>query len=174
MNRVLAAFSFTLMSLLSAAADELDRTMDAALATFEAVYPVLDATEFGVDVAAYRDALSLGRFRSNHWGGGDLGLVLERAGDRSGACGRFVAFVRTPPANGTVTLVVCPQFFAEGTPELRRLTILHEMVHVVAGPDECRAMAFAARIEAAATGTYTPVDRYWTANNCGDGSYRLP
>jgi hypothetical protein len=73
-----------------------------------------------------------------------------------------------------VRLTLCPQFSEEGSRELRRLTVLHEMVHVVAGPDECRAMAFAARIEHLATGSFTPVDRYWQANGCDRSGFGLP
>jgi hypothetical protein len=92
----------------------------------------------------------------------------------TGSCQRFAAYVRLPPEDGKVELVFCPQFVNEGTPALRRLTILHEMVHVVAGPDECRAMAFAAHIENLATGGFTPVDPYWRANNCADSGFNLP
>ena len=57
---------------------------------------------------------------------------------------------------------------------LRTLTILHELVHVVAGPNECRAMAFAARIENLASGHFTDVSRYWQANSCNNSGFRLP
>ena len=71
-------------------------------------------------------------------------------------------------------LVLCPQFFSDGADALRVLTVLHEMVHAVAGPDECQAMAFAARVEHAATGQFTPVDAYWQASGCEGSAYRLP
>jgi hypothetical protein len=73
-----------------------------------------------------------------------------------------------------VSLVICPQFSAEGSNSLRALTILHEMVHVVAGPNECRAMAFAARIEKLATNRFTDVSRYWQANKCEGSGFSLP
>jgi len=151
----------------------LNRALDAAIATFETARPALGATELGVDVAAYRDALTLQRFDSDHWGGPvTLDLVIRDTAE--GSCSRFAAFVRIPPENGAVRLVLCPQFFSAGADALRELTVLHEMVHVVAGPNECQAMAFAARIEQAATGAFTPVDAYWQASGCDGSGFRLP
>ena len=153
--------------------DRVDAAFNAAIAAFERARPALGATAFGVDVESYGDALTLGRFHSAHWGG-QVALSLEQQSGNGGSCGRFAAYVRLPPRDGVVSLVICPQFSAEGTDPLRRLTILHEMVHVVAGPDECRAMAFAARVEHFATGSHTPVDRYWQANGCEGSGFRLP
>ena len=149
------------------------RAFDGAIAIFDAALPGLATSETGVDVAAYHDALRLQPFSSAHWGG-PIRLETEIRAEPTGSCGRFAAFVRIPPENGTVRLVFCPQFFAEGTDGLWALTVLHEMVHVVAGPDECRAMAFAARVEQAARGSFTPVDRYWRASGCDASAYRLP
>jgi hypothetical protein len=151
----------------------LDEAFDAAIATFEAARPALAEFELGVDVAAYRDALTLQQFQSGHWGG-RVTLDPDIRDSAEGSCSRFAAFVRIPPDNGVVRLVFCPQFFSTGADDLRRLTVLHEMVHVVAGPDECQAMAFAARIEQAATGTFTPVDAYWQASGCAGSGFRLP
>lgn len=146
---------------------------DAAIAAFETALPRLEREVFGVDVATYRDALSFRRFTSAYWGG-EITLAVTSPSSADGACGRFAAYVGIPPDNGVVSLVLCPQFRNEGSDQLRRLTILHEMVHVVAGPDECRAMAFAARIESLATGSYTPVEAYWQANNCPGSAFSLP
>lgn len=151
----------------------LERALDRAIATFERALPRLSAVEMGVDVAAYRDALTLQRFSSAHWGG-MVTLDINIRSEAGGSCGRFAAFVRVPPENGSVRLVLCPQFFSDGADALRELTILHELVHVVAGTDECQAMAFAARVEQAAKGTFTPVDAYWRASGCGRSAYRLP
>ncbi len=151
----------------------LDRALDTAIATFEAAHPHLAPGEMGVDVAAYRDALTLQRFASAHWGG-TVTVDIAIRETRTGSCTRFAAFIRIPPENGTVRLVLCPQFFSDGADDLRVLTLLHEMVHAVAGPDECRAMAFAARVEQAAAGRFTPVDAYWQANGCADSGYKLP
>jgi hypothetical protein len=151
----------------------LNRAVDAAIAMFETARPALGGTEFGVDVAAYRDALTLRQFGSAHWGG-QITVELVIRSTASGSCGRFAAFARIPPESGAVSLVLCPQFFTDGADDLRRLTILHEMVHVVAGVDECRAMAFAARVEQAASGRFTPVDAYWQASGCAGGRYALP
>ena len=151
----------------------LEAALDAAIATFEAARPRLGATELDVDVATYRDALTLQRFESARWGGRiTVELAISDAAD--GSCGRFAAFARIPPEQGSVRLVLCPQFSSPGADELRRLTVLHEMVHVVAGADECQAMAFTARIEQAATGTFTRIDSYWRASGCEGGGYRLP
>ena len=157
----------------AARADAISTALNDAIAAFTAARPELPAELAGVDVAAYGDALATGRFTSTHWGG-EVALDLYENADAGGACARFAAYVRLPPQDGTVRLTLCPQFSAEGTRELRRLTVLHEMVHVVAGPDECRAMAFAARIEQAATGGFTPVDRYWQANGCVGSRFILP
>src|SRR5690606_30983672 len=135
--------------------------------------PQLGQTSAGVEVTAYRQALTVGHFRSRHWGEA-VTVDLHESLEGSGACSRFAAFVSLPPQQGTIRLTICPQFSAQGTPALRRLTVLHEMVHVVAGPDECRAMAFAARIEHLATGAFTPVDAYWQANGCAGSGFRLP
>lgn len=150
-----------------------DRAFESAISLFEKAYPRLGGDVFGVDSTAYRDALSLRQFASAHWGG-SVALSVSLPTSTDGACGRYAAYVNIPPENGTVSLVLCPQFRNDGSDSLRRLTILHEMVHVVAGPDECRAMAFAARVEHLATGSYTPVDRYWQANGCDGGAFSLP
>ena len=82
----------------------LDVAIDRAVDTFEKALPKLSATEFGVDVAAYRDALTLQQFCSSYWGG-TVDVALERRAEASGSCGRFAAFVRVPPENGTVRLI---------------------------------------------------------------------
>ena len=151
----------------------LDRALDRAIATFEAALPRLGGEEMGVDVTAYRDALTLQRFQSAMWGG-TVTVDLSIRDTASGSCGRFAAFVRIPPENGAVRLVLCPQFFTDGADALRELTVLHEMVHVVAGSNECQAMAFAARVEQAGTGRFTPVGAYWRASGCEGSGYRLP
>jgi hypothetical protein len=156
-----------------ARADAISTAFNDAMAAFTAAKAGLPAELAGVDVAAYGQALSSGQFASPHWGEAVI-LDLHESADNGGSCGRFAAYVHLPPRDGTVRLTLCPQFSAEGTPELRRLTVLHEMVHVVAGPDECRAMAFAARIEHLATGSFTPVDRYWQANGCEGSGFSLP
>ena len=153
--------------------NRLDDAFSAAIATFERALPHLSASEVGVDVAAYRDALTLQRFQSGVWGG-EVTAAARIRDAATGSCSRFAAFVRIPPENGVVDLVLCPQFFHDGTDALRELTILHEMVHVVAGRDECQAMAFTARVEQAASGRFTPVDAYWQANDCAASNFRLP
>ena len=145
----------------------------AAIAAFEQARPALGSEFAGVDIAAYRDALTLRRFSSAHWGGATrLEIILAESDE--GACARYAAYVRIPPRDGVVPLVFCPEFRRKGTAQLRALTILHEMVHVLAGPDECRAMAFAARVEHIANGRHTDVSRYWQANGCATSGFRLP
>ncbi|WP_240231485.1 hypothetical protein [Devosia lacusdianchii] len=151
----------------------LDRAFVAALATFEQAFPKLGASAFGVDTGAYRDAMSFLQFDSAVWGG-SVTVELQIRATATGSCSRFAAFVRIPPENGVATLVLCPEFFDSGTDALRELTILHEMVHVVAGSDECQAMAFAAAVEQASHGRFTSVDAYWQASGCGGSAYRLP
>lgn len=175
MLRRIIAIAFALCASPAMAQDSVvfERALDAAIATFEAALPRLDADATDVDIAAYRDALTLQRFRSPRWGG-TVTLDIDIREQAEGSCGRFAAFVVLPPENGVVRLVLCPRFFTPGADALRELTILHEMVHVVAGTDECQAMAFAARIEAAARGTFTPVNAYWQASGCEQSAYRLP
>lgn len=164
---------FLLLAAPARAEPLLETAFERAVVQFERARPGLGASEFGVDVAAYRDALTLRRFTSSHWGAPvTLAVALREAA--TGSCARYAAFVRIPPENGAVTLVACPQFLAPGADALRTLTILHELVHVVAGPDECRAMAFAARVEQLASGRHTPVDAYWRANGCESGAFSLP
>jgi hypothetical protein len=155
------------------AASALDAALDAAVETFEKALPELGETEFGVDVAAYRNALGLQPFHSAYWGG-TITLDIERREGATGSCSSFAAFVVIPPENGTVRLVLCLQFFTPGADALRELTMLHEMVHVVAGADECRAMAFAATVQMAATGAFTSVDAYWRSSGCEASRYSLP
>jgi hypothetical protein len=166
-----------LLALLAAAspahADVVDDAFSDARAAFERAAPALAAGEFGVDIVAYGEALAGNRFASTQGNGQPLRLGVLR-GDGGGSCDRYAAYVTLPPRDGEVTLVVCPQFRESGTPALRMLTVLHEVVHAVAGPSECRAMAFAARVEHLATGTHTPVDRYWRANGCEGSAFTLP
>ena len=116
-----------------------------AIAAFDRAEPALGAEAFGVNVKTYREALSRRQFSSDFWGGA-VQLDVVRRDTPDGSCSRYAAFVRSPPENGVLGLIICPEFLTPGTEALRALTILHEMVHVVAGPDECRAMAFAARV----------------------------
>lgn len=169
----LLALSILLLSAVQARADAVQTAFNDAIAAFEAARAGLVAESFGVDVTAYRDALTEGQFASRHWGG-EIAVELIEPAESSGACARFAAYVHLPAHDGRVRMVVCPQFSADGTPALRRLTVLHEMVHVVAGADECRAMAFAARVELLANGAFTPVERYWRANDCDQSPFRLP
>jgi len=147
--------------------------LERAILQFEAARPHLSKTVFGVDVEAYHDALTVQRFSSRHWGGPVTVTPVIRA-EAAGSCGRYAAFVRLPPSDGEVQLVLCPQFFRPGSEALRVLTVLHEMVHVVAGADECRAMAFTALVEKQALGRFTPVDGYWRANGCEGSAFSLP
>ncbi|KKB07996.1 hypothetical protein [Devosia chinhatensis] len=165
--------AFALLTINVAQAQPVAQARADALDAYARAAPQLGAQTMGVDTRAYADALQYGRFVSGHWGG-EIALDIAEAQDKSGACARFAAYVRIPPENGRVRLVLCPQFSSTGADALRRLTMLHEMVHVVAGPDECRAMAFAALVEQLAYGAYTPVDRYWQANDCARSSFSLP
>jgi hypothetical protein len=133
----------------------------------------LGGTLLGIDLGEYRDALVQQRFASSHWGG-TVAVAIDTPAAAEGSCARFAAYVVTPPQDGAVRLVLCPEFFLEGAGALRELTILHEMVHVVAGPGECRALAFAAAVQQAAHGRHTPVDAYWTANGCAGSEFALP
>lgn len=151
----------------------LDQALSRAVDSFERAFPKLGASLFGVDVAAYRDALTLQQFSSQVWGQ-TVRVTIRTQGDEGGSCGRFAAFARVPPKDGSVPLVLCPKFFTPEADELRELTILHETVHVVAGTDECQAMAFAAEVQQAATGRFTPVDGYWQASGCEGSAFRLP
>lgn len=171
--RFCLALLLLVFGLVPARADVVDTAFNRAIAQLEDALPQLPAELFEVDIAAYRGALTFRKFASRYWGGTVSLQVVEANGEET-SCNRFAAFVRLPPQAGSVSLVLCPQFMTEGADALRTLTILHEMVHVVAGPDECRAMAFAARVEYAATGRFTDVQRYWNANSCEGSRFSLP
>ncbi len=170
-------FLMLLCVLLPAGPAWADPVIDAAFRTaqiaLERARPHLGRETFGVEVSAVRDALSDRRFSSAYWGG-RLDLRVVRSSTTQGACDNYAAFVGLPPENGVVTLTFCPEFFTPGTEGLRALTVLHEIVHAVAGPDECQAMAFAARVEYLAIDHYTPVERYWRANDCARSGFSLP
>ncbi len=173
MFRFLCLMSVLLLTTPVLASSAIDAAFKNAIAAFERAAPQLGVESAGVDVAAYGNALRSRSFDSGFWGGSIRLDVVKRDTDE-GSCSRFAAYVRIPPENGVIRLVICPEFVDQGNDGLRALTILHEMVHVVAGPDECRAMAFAARVEFIATGQYTPVERYWQVNGCHRSGYALP
>lgn len=161
-------------SLAPAQASVIDTAFNRASAQFEDALPHLPPALFDVDISAYRDALLQRSFQSSYWGGRLSLAVVQASAGQEASCKRFAAFVRLPPENGQVSLILCPQFSTDGADALRTLTVLHELVHVVAGPDECRAMAFAATVEKLATGDFTNVDRYWQANGCNRSGFSLP
>ena len=173
MRFCLALMIFMLSALPPARADMADSAFDRAIAQFETARLKLPAELFGVDVAAYRAALTFRQFTSSHWGG-TITMQVENGSEADNSCSRYAAFVSLPPRDGKIRLILCPQFSAPGADALRTLTILHELVHVVAGPNECRAMAFAAHIEQAATGRFTDVGNYWRANGCAGSDFTLP
>lgn len=152
-------------------ADELTDALNRAIALFDAAAPRLGQSQFGVDTERYRDALTTGAFRR---GGEPVTLYYEENSDPADHCGRFAAYTMLPPRQGVIRLVMCPRFFTPGADELRSLTVLHELVHAVTEADECRAMAYAARIQFLATGQFTPVDAYWQANDCAQSGFKLP
>jgi hypothetical protein len=173
MRFCLVLLIYVIFALSLARADTAEAAFDRAIAQFETARRDLPAELFGIDVSAYRAALTFREFRSSYWGG-TVRLNLENGSEASGSCARFAAFVRLPPSEGQISLVLCPQFWTDGADALRTLTILHELVHVVAGPNECRAMAFAAEVEQAATGRFTDVGSYWRANSCEGSGFSLP
>ncbi|GLQ10134.1 hypothetical protein GCM10007913_20660 [Devosia yakushimensis] len=127
----------------------------------------------GVDNAAYADALKARRFHSARTGNvRDVIFVIEDS--EKGSCAKFAAYVAGVSNSEAAHLFICPQFFTPGADLLRETTILHEMVHVVAGTDECQAMAYTAQIQMLATGSYVPVAKYWKENGCAGSRYRLP
>ncbi|WEJ33240.1 hypothetical protein [Devosia sp. SD17-2] len=170
MRFVLALLAAFVLSVSPATADDLTRALNRAIALFDAAAPQMGEA-FGVDPRQYRDALVMGKFER---GGQTISLYYEEKTDPAGHCGRFAAYTMLPPRDGVVRLVVCPRFFSPGADALRTLTVLHELVHAVTDANECRAMAYAARIQQRATGAFTPVDAYWQANNCAASAFSLP
>ncbi|MDB5535377.1 MAG: hypothetical protein JWP26_301 [Devosia sp.] len=153
--------------------DLVENALRAAARTFERALPQLDAVTMGVPTQEYHDALVQRRFASSLWATAlDVQLVTNES--EQGLCAGFAAYVTPAIQQGAVSLVICPRFFSPGADALRETTILHEMVHVVAGTDECQAMAFTARIQKLATGSFQPVSEYWTRNKCNASRYRLP
>ena len=151
----------------------LDNALAGATRTFEQAMGKLGTATEGVDTAAYRDALKRHRFYSSQW---DMELevdfLIKSAEDRR--CDSFAAYVIPAIESGAVNVVLCPKFFSSGADALRETTILHEMVHVVAGTDECRAMAYTAQLQFIATGRFQSVAQYWDKNRCGRSAFSLP
>jgi hypothetical protein len=137
---------------------------DAADAFLRAA-PTLGTSVAGVDVARYGTALVDGTLA-----GTPIEYVFSGADDPG--CSRFAAYV--VPIGQQRGVHLCPRFFSPGADGLRRLTILHELVHVVSDTNECRAMAFAAAVEQAALGRFTPVEAYWQRNGCAASAFSLP
>ena len=153
--------------------DLVDEALRSAVRTFQQAADRLDAVSMGVSKAEYGDALARGRFSSSLLGA-TLDVRVARNDSEHGLCAGFAAYVTPAIEQGAVVLTVCPRFFLPGADALRETTVLHEMVHVVAGPDECRAMAYTAQIQVLATGTFQLVQDYWNKNNCSTSRYRLP
>lgn len=143
-----------------AQSDLLARAISDARDAFAAARPALGTRYAGVDVEAFAQALS-----------GGVDYVLADASNPD--CGRFAAYV-VPVDGGGLTVFICPRFFMPGAEALRRLTILHELVHAVADADECRAMAFAGAVERYGTGRATRVDSYWQRHDCAESPFTLP
>lgn len=151
----------------------IEQALQAAARTFARALPRLDAVTMGVPTLDYHDALTQRRFASSLWDRVlDVDVVVKDNG--RALCAGFAAYVTPAIEQGAVTLTICPQFFSPGADALRETTILHEMVHVVAGPDECRAMAFTASVQVLAEGAYQSVREYWDKNRCDASGYRLP
>ncbi|UXN73289.1 M35 family metallopeptidase [Devosia sp. A8/3-2] len=154
-------------------ADLLDRAIADAIGTFELALPQLGATMMGVDTSAYGDALKARRFHSARTGSAqDVIFVIEDSA--KGSCAKFAAYVAGVANSEAAHMFLCPQFFMPGADLLRETTILHEMVHVVTGTDECQAMAYTAQVQMLARGSYVPVAMYWKENGCAGSRYALP
>jgi len=150
-----------------AAEPALDNALRAAREVFNRAAPALSGTIMGVDTASYAAALLRQQTPD-----GALQFVIET--NENGSCRKFAAYVGRVDGTADTFLFLCPQFFMPGADALRVTTILHELVHVVAGPDECRAMAYAAHLEMLANGRFQPVEAYWQRNGCASSRYRLP
>lgn len=173
--RLLAALVVALFALPVQAqqADLLDQAIADATRTFEHALPQLGATMMGVDTKAYGDALKARRFHSARTGSArDVIFVIEDS--EKGSCAKFAAYVAGVANSDAAHMFLCPQFFTPGADLLRETTILHEMVHVVTGTDECQAMAYTAQIQMLARGSFVPVARYWKDNGCVGSRYKLP
>lgn len=150
----------------------LDRALRDAVATAENASAGLGRSAFGVDTAAYLRAL-----RDHVVIGADgqsvpVHFVVEQSA--AGSCQKFAAYVLAVANDPGKYVFICPQFFTPGADRLRETTLLHELVHVVAGRDECQAMAFTARLQFLASGSFQPVAKYWADSQCEVSRYRLP
>ncbi|KKB77282.1 hypothetical protein VW29_18075 [Devosia limi DSM 17137] len=151
----------------------LDRALNGAVHTFEQAMGTLEAAAIGVDIPAYSDALKRHRFYSSRWDMElDVNFAIRSAEDQR--CERFAAYVMPAIDSGAVNVMLCPKFFSAGADALRETTILHEMVHVVAGTDECQAMAFTAQVQFIASGRFQAVAHYWDKNRCARSAFSLP
>jgi hypothetical protein len=170
---VLAGLAMLAMPVQAQPDDLIDAALRSAARTFERAAGQLDGVSMGVSKAEYGDALTRGRFASAAWSA-TLDVRVARNESEHGLCAGFAAYVTPAIEQGAIVLTICPRFFLPGADALRETTVLHEMVHVVAGPDECRAMAYTAQIQVLASGTFQPVRDYWNKNNCQASRYRLP
>jgi hypothetical protein len=173
--RLLCALFLAMLALPAQAQQNalLDKAIAGATRTFERALPQMGAITMGVDNSAYADALKARRFSLRP----HRQCTRRHLRDR-GQQQRLMRQIRRlcrPVANSDAAhLFVCPQFFTPGADLLRETTILHEMVHVVNGTDECQAMAYTAHVQMLATGSYVPVAKYWKENGCAGSRYRLP
>lgn len=145
----------------------LDRALQSARQSFERAASQLGASIMGVDTAAYGEAI-----RHRRVGSRAIHFVIQETAN--GSCARFAAYVGKVEGSDDAYLFLCPQFFSPGADALRETTILHELVHVIAGPDECRAMSYTAHLQMLAAGVFQPVALYWQAHDCSASRYSLP
>lgn len=173
MKLLILLASLVLLSAPAQASDNavLDQVLAAAVKTFDAAASGMSATTMGVDNTAFGDALRHRRFQSPD-GTVAVNFVIQQ--NSNGDCAHFAAYVGPVDDGGGAYMFFCPQFFLPGADALRVTTVLHEMVHIVAGPDECRAMAYTARLQQRASGTFQPVAAYWNKNGCNASRYSLP
>ena len=151
----------------------LDQALAGAAQSFASAQGRLGSNSMGIDTDTYSDAIGQLRFRPPG-GKAEVAVLFKEQDGADARCARFAAYVIPAPQDGTATIHLCPQFFRSGTDALRQTTILHEMVHVVAGPDECLAMAYTAQVQVLATGSFQPVTGYWSQSGCETSSYKLP
>lgn len=131
--------------------------------------------EWNIDPEIYRSALNQGEFYAPYWSKSVKVKYVIGTNDTP-LCDTSKAYVEHEELNSrelVSTLVVCPGFFTYPHMQYQAETILHELVHVVTGPDECRAFAYAYTIIYFALSEATLNERLWSHYNCDSSTYNI-
>lgn len=155
----------------------LDSVIEIAIQTVAKANEKADFSVFNmwnIDPELYSAALNERSFYAPHWGlkvNVDYIIETERAGTCNGSYA-YVSHTDTVPGEMSATVHICPYFF-EADPYVKLETVLHELVHVVTGVGECRAMAYTFALTQFGTGFASLDEAYWARHNCETSEYNI-